>query len=546
MEERKVKWLPHLTPEIVSDARGGVLDSYMVALEGWRRGLTLKWHVKDSEKFKEMKTWFVDKPGLLFSLSSKEKTHYFFRTRGDKVTNEAVEIAADKDKTKEYLKKANVRTPEGKRFTNSSEMEKEILDYAATLGYPVVLKPTDGSFGRGVLTNIRDEEELIKGITYLRTQYNYTDVIVEKFIPGNEYRLYVVDDKVAGAIRRVPANVIGDGESTIEQLIEQKNELRSENPRLTSCLIKVNEEIEHFIGKSGYTLQSVPEKGEQVFLYGKSNISIGGDPIDVFDELPEEVKETAIRALRSIPGLYHGSVDLIIETGKPVEEAVVVLELNPTSQIGAIMFPMEGMSRDVPAAIIDFYFPETKDVYSEKESIYFDFHDVLEPLISRTATTSTVTPAPLGKLYKKKYIVSGDVQDLGYHYGLRKQAFERKLNGFISNLENGDIEIVVLGTDKEMVDDFKNGILEDPERSTVESIREEPYDGPVKVGFEVKGDLKLKVKNYPTLLKELHTLKKEVKEAEKEYRKVHRTLSWQITYPVRQFLDLVKYIKRKI
>ncbi|MDO6658973.1 hypothetical protein Q4550_24320, partial [Anaerobacillus sp. 1_MG-2023] len=75
----------------------------VVALEGWRRGLTLRWHVKDSEKFKEMKTWFVDKPGQLFSLSSKDRTHYFFRTRGDKVTNEAVDTGRDKEKTKQAL-----------------------------------------------------------------------------------------------------------------------------------------------------------------------------------------------------------------------------------------------------------------------------------------------------------------------------------------------------------------------------------------------------------------------------------------------------------
>ncbi len=102
MEDNNKEWLPHLSSEIVSEAHGNLLDAYAVSLEGWRRGLTLRWHAKDSEKFSEMKTWFVDNPGQLFSLSSKERTHYFFRTRGDKVTNEAVEIGKDKEKTNRH------------------------------------------------------------------------------------------------------------------------------------------------------------------------------------------------------------------------------------------------------------------------------------------------------------------------------------------------------------------------------------------------------------------------------------------------------------
>src|SRR5690625_7025104 len=104
-EDTRVKtyyteWLPHLPNEVVADARGWNLDAYVVALEGWRRGLTLRWHTKDSEEFPNMKTWYVDSPGRLFSLSSDEKTHYFFRTRGDKVTNEAVEIGGDRKSTR--------------------------------------------------------------------------------------------------------------------------------------------------------------------------------------------------------------------------------------------------------------------------------------------------------------------------------------------------------------------------------------------------------------------------------------------------------------
>ncbi|MDE5415819.1 acylphosphatase [Alkalihalobacterium chitinilyticum] len=543
MVQSKVEWLPHLSPEVMEDARGHELDAYAVALEGWRRGLTLRWHVKDSEKFADMKTWFVDKPGKLFSLSSNERTHYFFKTRGDKVTNEAVEIGADKEETKRYLEKAGVSVPQGKRLLEDASNE-EIEDYASSIGFPIVLKPTDGSFGRGVMTNIQSAEELSEALTHVRSNLKYSDVIVERYIAGEEYRVYVVGDQVVAAVNRIPANVVGDGSSSIQSLIEQKNQLRELNPRLISCLIKVDSEMKNFISAQGLTLESIPKKGEKVFLTDKSNISIGGDPIDVLDELSVEVKDTAVRAVQAVPGLHHVAVDLIIEKDQPLETATVIIELNPTAQIGSLLFPMQGQARDVPAAIIDFYFPETKEIVTDKAKIYFDFPDIIEPLKTRSATVTTVSAAPVGNIYAKKYIVSGDVQGIDYHRGLRKRAFELKLSGFVRNLENDDIEVVVTGTNHENVDDFRKALFEDPERSDVQAVQEEPWDGPVKVGFEVKADLKTQVEQLRLMKQEMDLLEKEFKKVEREHRKYAKNFTWRMTLPFRKLADLFKYIAR--
>ena len=243
MEENRAEWLPHLTPEIVEGIEGNFLDAYVVALEGWRRGLTLKWHVKESGKFNEMRTWFVDEPGQLFSLSSEDRTHYFFRTRGDKVTNEAVDIGRDKEKTKQVLMSKGIAMPEGKEFTKENTNE-EVLEYAGKLGYPVVVKPTDGSFGKGVFTNITSAGELEHTLDYMRDDLDYEKIIVEQYIPGKEYRLYVVDHEVVGAMNRIPANVTGDGINSIQALIDIKNKERSLNPRLVSCPIVVNKDVE--------------------------------------------------------------------------------------------------------------------------------------------------------------------------------------------------------------------------------------------------------------------------------------------------------------
>lgn len=532
MDEINTKWLPHLTEEIVSEIENNYLDAYVIALEGWRRGLTLKWHVKDSEKFKEMKTWFVDEPGQLFSLHSDKRSHYFFRTRGDKVTNEAVEKGMNKETTKRILAEKGVAVPAGREFTIEAT-EEEILSYANELGYPVVIKPTDGSFGRGVMSDLTSDEEFKFALDYVRNELEETNIIVEKHVDGKDYRLYVVDNEVVGAILRIPPNITGDGINSIDALIDIKNKERGLNPRLSTTLIEVNKELVDYIGRSGYTLQTVPEKGELIYVSDKSNISIGGDPIDVLDSLSAEMKQLAVDALNAIPGLTHGAVDLMIETTTEGKEKGFIIELNPTAQLGGILFPLKGTPRDVPKAIIDYYFPETKGVETDKEKIYFDYYDVLEPLISRQGETATVSPAPLGTVFMKKYTVFGDVENTGYHLGLRKQAFERGLHGYVSIVGEGVIEIVVAGTDKEMVDDFVHGITEDEERATVLEIEQTEFDGFVKVGFDSRANFKTLEEQMLLLRDELKKQNDEIKKLEIERRKYHESMSWKITAPIR-------------
>lgn len=544
MVETEKRWLPHLSSEIMADARGPELDAYVLALEGWRRGLTLKWHAKDSEDFQDIKTWFVDKPGKLFSLHSSENSHYFFRTRGDKVTNAAVTVGSDKKLTKECLRENNIPTPEGKSFGPEVD-DNEIIQYANKLGYPLVIKPADGSFGRGVITNILSVEEFKDSLKRVRHEMGYDETMVEQYIPGKEYRVYVVGDEAVAAMNRIPPNIIGDGVHTIRQLIDEKNKAKKQNPRLISCLIDINDDILDSIHFRGYELESILEKDKQLFLSEISNISIGGDPISVTDQLPDSVKELAVSALHAVPGLEHGAVDLIIDARDGSGEKGIILELNPTAQIGGLLFPEQGDANDVPAAIIDYYFPETKNQKTSGVQLYFDFMDVLQPLVTRSAQRTTVTPYPEGELFARKYTIKGDVQDIGYHRGLRKQAFERFLSGLVFNLENGDIDVVVAGTDLEMVNDFGNAIWEDPERSTVLEVNVSSWDKPMKIGFEVKADLKTQIEEYRRLREQLETTEAALKKAEKEHKRYNQSMSWKVTSPLRSVSQLFKKGKSK-
>lgn len=531
--------LPHLTGKIVRNARKTRLDAFAVALEGWRRGLKLKWYTKDSEHYKDMIIFGVNPPGRLFSLSSETKTHYFFRTRGDLVSNEAVEVGSEKDDTKIILNNAGVPVPKGKGFAPDATNE-EIITYCKQIGYPLVVKPTNASLGNGVITNIRTDEELLKALHYVRVELDYPEIIVEQFVVGKEYRFYVVDDQVIAVYNRIPANIVGDGEHTIEELIDLKNQWRKKNARLNSCLIHMDNEILDFITEAGYTLESVPEKGKLIYLREKTNVSSGGDPIDVTDTIADEYKQIAIDALKAIPGFIHGGVDIIVNEGKDIDEAAVVLELNPTAQIGGALFPLEGKARDIPKAIIDYYFPETIDkVDTTTSMIYFDLVTILEPLENRTALEVEVAPAPLGKLYARKYIVSGNVTRSNYHRWLKKHALELNLNGYVKSMVFDEIEIVVAGTDKENIQEFKQLIDKYPQGSKVAKIKEEIYEEPVTIGFEISEGYNMSnIKSVQHAIrqmdKELQRMTKQKNRIEKDNEHILNSSSWRVTAPIRK------------
>lgn len=535
MGEINTKWLPHLAEEIVSEIEDNYLDSYVVALEGWRRGLTLKWHVKDSEKFKEMKTWYVDEPGQLFSLHSKTRSHYFFRTRGDKIPNEAVEQGMDKERTKGILSEKNIPVPKGREFTKDTE-EDEIIAYANKIGYPVVIKPTDGSFGRGVMANLTSDEECKHALDYVRNELNEEKIIVEKYINGKDYRLYVVDDQVVAAILRVPPNITGDGINSIEALIDIKNQERSLNPRLATTPIKIDQELVDYIGKSGYDLQTIPEKGELIYLSDKCNISIGGDPIDVFDELSDEMKELAVKALRAIPGLVHGAVDLMIEKAKDGREKGYIIELNPTAQLGGLLFPLKGTPRDVPKAIIDYYFPETKGIDWQTNHLYFNYQKVLRPLHHHISTITTVPTIEVESMKTEEWTMTGTFQNIDDQREIKKQALLYYIFGYIKEVESNKITLIV-SSDASKLANFKQALHD---KLQIENIEVEASKDRIQACFEMKGGKHTFITRINSQQKQLVSLQQAEYKLHKKHSQMIESTSWRITAPLRKLVELIK------
>lgn len=471
---------PHLNQSVVKGITGFQLDAYLIALEGWRRGLDLIWY-KDESDLCKLNVLPGKTNGRFFSLSSNEKKHYFFCSRGDKVSNKATSICRNKYLTKEKLKKAGLPVPEGATFKE----DKEIIMFAEKIGYPVVIKPKSGSMGKGVYVNIKSKDQLEEALNEFRSieKNKNKEVIIEKYYPGTEYRVYVVGEKVVGATKRIPANVIGDGIHTINELIDQKNKERKKNPYLSTKPIKVDFEVRKLLKNKGYTPDSIPNKGEQVFLREKSNLSQGGDPIEATHELSDEIKQLAVNALKALPSIEHAGLDIIVNPEN--KNKGTVIEINSKAEIAFHVYPLSGKAKDVPRAIIDYYFPET--INNFKTTAYFDYLSILEPLKSWSVEELKISKAPSKPYFKKSFRVKGRVQRVGYMSYIKRQAQRHNLYGEIKKIDD-DAVVTIIGPESTKLDEFKNIIYKGSRKSRVKEVIEsetELIKEPFKIGFEI-------------------------------------------------------------
>lgn len=351
----------------------------------------------------------------MYSLQSKERIHYFDESSGDKNTNEAFRICDDKALTSEYLSKAGVPIPLGKRFSAKSTLE-EMIEYTDELTYPLVVKPTDESSGRGVITNIEDEKQLKNSLIRLREDYNYQNIIIQEHVHGDEIRIYVLNDKVIAATNRLPANVIGDGKSTIAQIIERKNKQRKKVPHLYFRPIVIDSTLRKTVERQAFTLESILKKDQRLFVREVSNISTGGDPIDFTDQLTKEQKNIAIQAAKAIPGLAHCGVDMIVPKDS---DTGVILEINTRPGIGSHLFPIQGKARDIPKKLIDFDFPETKET-KINDHVYFDLQALFDGVNNGYISEMQMENCPMKPLQAYKWMLSTNLDVMNLYNYLRK------------------------------------------------------------------------------------------------------------------------------
>ncbi len=267
----------------------------------------------------------------------------------------AVEIACDKDDTKKFLKSANLPIADGKLASD----ESELLNIAEQLGYPLVTKPYNGNQGKRVTCGIKNMEDLIAGFRYASEISK--PVIVEKQIIGSDYRILVVGHRFIAASLRQPASVFGDGISTISELVETENfnPLRGEGHENVLTKISLDACTQTHLERQGLQLNSVPAKGQQIFLRSTANLSTGGTAEDVTDIVHPSNILIAERVSRVI-GLDVCGIDIISQDiTKPLSEnGGAIIEVNAAPGLRMHKFPTKGKPREVGEPIVELMFPK--------------------------------------------------------------------------------------------------------------------------------------------------------------------------------------------
>ena len=271
----------------------------------------------------------------------------------DSTSAVAESIAQDKDLTKKLLRAAGVPVPLGRPASDPDDAWAAALE----IGLPVVLKPQDGNQGKGVTVNIMTREQLDNAY---RAAAEHGEVLVERFLPGCDFRLLVVGNKLVAAARREPPQVVGDGVHTVRELVEIVNQdpRRGEGHATSLTKIRFDDIAVVRLGTQGLSPESVPPKGQRVILRNNANLSTGGTATDVTDEVHPEVAARAVAAAQMI-GLDICGVDVVCETMlRPLEaQNGGVVEVNAAPGLRMHLSPSYGKGRMVGVAMVDELFP---------------------------------------------------------------------------------------------------------------------------------------------------------------------------------------------
>jgi len=271
-----------------------------------------------------------------------------------------VELACDKEDTKYLLEQAEVEVPRGDIIRRERSLE-EACQY---VGYPLVIKPIDGNHGRGITVNIQSYDEALEAFRHAKDSSRSGAIIVEKFIVGEDYRLLVINHKLVAAALRSPAHVIGNGKSTIQELIDEVNSdpRRGYGHEKVLTQITVNELTQTIIKDAGYTLDSVIADGEKLVLKDTANLSTGGTAEDVTDIVHPANIAMAERISKIIDLDICGIDVMTTDISKPLSETGgAVLEVNAGPGFRMHLAPTTGLPRNVAAPVIDKLFPQKGD-----------------------------------------------------------------------------------------------------------------------------------------------------------------------------------------
>ncbi len=342
------------------------------------------------------------------------------------------EIAQNKDDTKRALEQIGLPVPAGE-VTSTVGGAVEIADQ---IGYPVLLKPLDASQGRGISTRLDDASALRAAWPYASGTSRL--VVVERFAEGSDHRVLVVNRKVVAVAQRIAAHVIGDGRSTIRELIDQVNSdpRRGVGHGRTLTRLPTDELTASHLVRYGYTFDSVPDPGMKVTLRATANLSTGGTSIDRTDEIHPD-NATACEMAAGIIGLDIAGIDVVTpDISVPFREnGAVIIEVNASPGIRMHTQPAVGRPRNVAAPMVDMLYPPGAD-----STI---------PIVAVTGTNGkTTTTRLIAHLFRHTDRTVGFTTTDGVYLGNRL-VMEGDMTGpFSANiiLSNPTVDVAVLET----------------------------------------------------------------------------------------------------
>jgi len=301
----------------------------------------------------QLKKYFtsIDVPVKHIDLYRMIKTPFsraiFFSSDNSSLGYTARRICGDKYLQKDFLEKAGISVAKSKLF--EANEKEEARAFAKNLPSAVV-KPLFGNQAKGVSIGVEGDLEFDRAWDEAINVSRYKKVLVEEnFQNGILARYLVVNGKCISVVEFTAPFVTGNGKDTIEELIEQKNQIRKLNPHLKGGLLVINDHTKKTIKNQGYDLSDIPQKGEEILLDHKANPNVGSDTIDITDDVHPLFKKVAEDATKAIPGLYIAGIDLLAHdhTIEPKKDNYNIIEMNNKAGLGAHAYPLYGYPRNV-------------------------------------------------------------------------------------------------------------------------------------------------------------------------------------------------------
>lgn len=282
----------------------------------------------------------------------KKQQIVFFETESTCTSLLGWRILKDKALARRFFLSAGLSVARGEYF--EKDQQQAAWEYAEAFSHAVV-KPSHGRKGRGITVGVQTETDFLAAWETAKKRNKKGILVEEQFTEGIEARYLVVRGRCIAVFQKHPPVLLGNGVDSLEQLLEKKNRERTQNPHLRKSLIHLDPRRLEMIRQQGFTLSSIPEKGEKILIDWKSSISSGGDTQDITAGVHPLFKGVAQETATAVPGLDIVGVDILAHdhTRSPTSENHIIIEANTRPNIGGHHYPLYGTPRNVARIIVE-------------------------------------------------------------------------------------------------------------------------------------------------------------------------------------------------